>query len=72
MRRQSLNSKKEPTEDVFFSRLFCIGKSDVRLGDKETIDFETAGTDGRYQTSEVRLREDTLVRNLKSKVFKSY
>ena len=28
---------------------FCIEKSEVRLGDKETIDFETAGTDGRYQ-----------------------
>ena len=70
MRRQSLNSKKEPTEDVFFSRLFGIEKSDVRLGDKETIDLETVANE--WETSEVRLGEDTLVRNLKSEVFKSY
>lgn len=56
----------------FLSRLFGVEKSDVRRRDWETIDFETAEVDGRYQTSEVRLREDTLVRNLKSKVFKSY
>ena len=49
--------------------------SDVRLRDKETIDFETVANEWeniRGLRSEVRLREDTLVRNLKSKVFKSY
>ena len=29
---------------------FCIEKSDVRLGDKETIDFETAANE--WETSE--------------------
>ena len=48
----------------FLSRLFGVEKSDVRRRDWETIDFETAEVDGRYQMSEVRLREDTLVRNL--------
>lgn len=32
-----IKSKKEPTEDVFFSRLFCIEKSDVRLGEDTLV-----------------------------------
>ena len=74
MRRQSLKSKKEPTEDVFFSRLFGIEKSEVRLRDKETIDFETAGTDGRNQTSDIRRQTErghvgASSGNLQSEVF---